>query len=233
MSSSTPTGPGEQEPDDTDTGPLQPITSADSPERVDHGGLSRDNPPPAQETWAGRFDAPLTVTPRQVQRRRSAKPLIAAGEPATTTAQEPSIDSQDVQRLQRMLPRGYPDGACAPIEPPEGLLAQVDCDANTDPGGPQSATYTLSGDKTSLEAAFNTLISAATRVNCPGNIQSPGPWRRNATPDRTSGQLFCGLRDGRPSVVWTDEARLMVSAVRAGPQGPTFPQLYAWWSSHS
>jgi hypothetical protein len=96
-----------------------------------------------------------------------------------------------------------------------------------------TATYSLVKDKATLDAAFNAVLAASTRVNCPGNIQSPGPWRRNATPDKTSGTLFCGLRDDRPTVVWTDDARLVVSSVRAGPQSPTFDELYAWWSSHS
>jgi hypothetical protein len=33
--------------------------------------------------------------------------------------------------------------------------------------------------------------------------------------------------------VWTDDARLVVSSVQAGPQAPTFDELYAWWASHS
>lgn len=113
------------------------------------------------------------------------------------------------------------------------MLAQINCGANTDQGGPVSAAYTLVADNTVLDEVFRSTIASATRVDCPGNIQSPGPWRRNATPDKVSGQLFCGLRDGAPTVVWTDEAKLTVSAVRAGAQGPAFPELYAWWSSHS
>ena len=33
--------------------------------------------------------------------------------------------------------------------------------------------------------------------------------------------------------VWMLPARLLASLVQAGPQSPTFDQLYAWWSSHS
>jgi len=35
------------------------------------------------------------------------------------------------------------------------------------------------------------------------------------------------------TVAWTDDARLVVSTVQSGAQGPTFDELYAWWSSHS
>jgi hypothetical protein len=70
-------------------------------------------------------------------------------------------------------------------------------------------------------------------VNCPGNIQSPGPWRRNATPRQVSGTLVCGLQQSRPTVAWTDDIVLLLGVVRADDKGPTLDQLYAWWSSHS
>ena len=88
-----------------------------------------------------------------------------------------------------------------------------------DPGGPLSATYTLVSDKAALDAAFDDIVRASTRVNCPGNIQSPGPWRRNATPQKTSGVLFCGIQEARPTVVWTDDDDLLVSTVQSGRRG--------------
>lgn len=276
MSSSTPSDPSQHEPtapdddgpgpepDEADTGPLQTVSPDESFGSRWDSDPEWNNPVPAQhETWAGRFDAPLTVSPRQMQRQRDMKPILigtaaaigavvvvggvifwltrpstdsaqpASADPTTSASPEPSANPEDEARLQRQLPRGYPADSCEAAQPPEGVLAQLDCEKNTDAGGPLSARYTLAGDRAALDATFNAAIGAATRVNCPGNIQSPGPWRRNATPDRISGQLFCGLQEGQPTVVWTDVEKMTVSAVRAGPQGPTFPQLYAWWSSHS
>jgi hypothetical protein len=132
-----------------------------------------------------------------------------------------------------MLPPGYPSASCRAMAAPEYALAQVNCDKNSDPGGPLSATYTLVRDKAALDAASNDIVTSSTRVNSPGNIQSPGPWRRNAAPEKISGVLYCGVQDNRPTVAWTDDARLVVSAVQSGDQGPTFSELYAWWSSHS
>jgi hypothetical protein len=83
-------------------------------------------------------------------------------------------------------------------------------------GGPPSATSTLGENKAAFDAALNDMAQASTTVNCPGNIQSPGPWRRNATPDKVSGVLFCGVQDGRPTVAWTDEARRVLSEVQSG-----------------
>nr|CRL75873.1 serine/threonine-protein kinase [Mycolicibacterium komanii] len=171
--------------------------------------------------------------------RPSQDDVQQATPPAPTTASAPvtttttATSSESDERLVRQLPKGYPSGACETLPAPEGVLAQVNCARNVDPDGPESAIFSLVADRASLENAFNDAIAATVRVDCPGKIQSPGPWRRNATPDRVSGQLYCGFSNGQPTVVWTDEEKMTVSAVRAGPTGPTFPQLYAWWSSHS
>ncbi|MCV7282557.1 hypothetical protein H7J88_23255 [Mycolicibacterium flavescens] len=247
------------EPDDADTGPVETAAAEPDP---DGWGPQWDDPAPAQSTWAERFEAPLTISPRTVQRQRDPKPFVIGAavvgvvalvgglvfwwttrppsqdpepltaQPSTSATPEPE-NAEESAQLLRQVPKGYPAGSCEPVDPSEDALAQVVCERNTDPGGPVSATYTLVGDRSALDAGFGAAMAGATRVNCPGNIQSPGPWRRNATPDRISGQLFCGLQDGQPVVVWTDDVKMTVSAVRAGPEGPTFPQLYAWWSSHS
>ncbi|OBK79840.1 hypothetical protein A5650_06285 [Mycobacterium sp. 1164985.4] len=164
------------------------------------------------------------------QRATSTEPTTASAPVATATT---TTSAEDDERLLRQLPKGYPNGVCETTPAPEGVLSQVNCGKNVDPDGPGSATFRLVADRASLEKAFNDTIGASVRVDCPGKIQSPGPWRRNATPDRVSGQLYCGFLNGQPTVVWTDEEKKTVSAVRAGPTGPTFPQLYAWWSSHS
>jgi serine/threonine kinase PknH len=237
----------EPDPDDADTGPL-PVSSPPVPaEERWHAGHG---------TWADKFDAPLTVNPRPV-RRHERKPIVflsavsllivvvvggliywlvrptsdsqsASPSPAPTTTPRPETD-----RLLRLVPTGYSADACKPASEPKDALAQVDCARNTDPGGPVTATYTLVENKAALAAAFNEIVLASTRVNCPGNIQSPGPWRRNATPDKVSGVLFCGVQDGRPTVAWSDESRLVVGKAQSGQEGPTFDELYAWWSSHS
>lgn len=213
---------------------------------------------PHDTDWSRRFE-PLMVTPRPVRRplkpfllvgaaalavvvlaalafwlfRPSSEPDSTATDAAPTTAAEESPDPEAQDRLLRLLPAGYPSESCTPATAGEGALAEVSCEKNSDPGGPLSSTYTLVNDEAALDAAFDDSIRAATRVNCPGNIQSPGPWRRNATPQKTSGVLFCGIQEDRPTVIWTNVDDLLVSTVQSGPQGPTFDQLYAWWSSHS
>ncbi|MBB5167591.1 hypothetical protein [Mycobacterium sp. AZCC_0083] len=70
-------------------------------------------------------------------------------------------------------------------------------------------------------------------VNCPGNVQSPGPWHTNATPDRSTGTLVCGLRGGMPTVAWTRDDEQLVSVAEAAQHGSTLEDLYRWWSAQS
>ena len=151
----------------------------------------------------------------------------------TTTSAPPSADPKSEARLLRILPAGYRAGTCEAVAPPSGARAAASCGPNLDPGGPVAATYTVTEDGPALDTAFNAVVNGSTRVNCPGNIQSPGPWRRNATPQKVSGVLFCGIQQNRPIVAWTNVDESVVAVVESGPQGPTMEQLYAWWGSHS
>lgn len=231
----------EPDPDDDDTGPL-------------HAEGVREQ---AVGTWDRRFDAPLSVNPRPVHNNRRPAVLVAAataavvalgvlawlfwpssdesaaseGDPTTTTHTESPLEAET--RLMGMLPKGYAPDACEGVAPPKGALAQVSCGRNSDAGGPLSATYTLAEDDDALRAMFDGVVSASSVVNCPGNIQSPGPWRRNATPEQVAGTLVCGFQQTKPTVAWSTDAEMMVSEVQSGPQGPNMVQLYTWWASHS
>jgi len=161
------------------------------------------------------------------------RPSPTTPDAGTTSPTSRVADAADQDRLTRLLPPGYPPGTCKPVPPSVDALAQVSCGQNSDRGGPPSATYTLVRDEAALRTALDKIVQSSSTVNCPGGIQSPGPWRRNATPDVTSGTLFCGIQEGHPTVAWTDAGRMLVSAVWSGSQGPPLEQLYAWWSSHS
>lgn len=216
---------------------------------------ARDGGAAAPPHPVGPSAAPSAPTPPRAQ--RPPKPLLLAGaavlviavvgglavwllrpspstpDPGTTSSTPRVADAADQDRLTRLLPPGYPPGTCKPVPPADDALAQVSCGQNSDRVGPPSATYTLVRDEAALRTMFDGIVQSSSTVNCPGGIQSPGPWRRNATPDVISGILFCGIQKGHPTVAWTDAGRMLVSAVQSGPQGPTLEQLYAWWSSHS
>ncbi|MDT5299066.1 MAG: eukaryotic-like serine/threonine-protein kinase [Mycobacterium sp.] len=62
----------------------------------------------------------------------------------------------------------------------------------------------------------------------------PGPWRHLATPSVTEGRVFCGIVGGRPLVVWTNDAELLLARTQSeNTAAPGLDQLYAWWASHS
>lgn len=131
-----------------------------------------------------------------------------------------------------LLPKGYPAGACKPN--PSDTATVVVCTRNADAGGPLAGTYSLHRDKEALGAALARILQIPGQVNCPGNIQSPGPWRRNAAPESPAGILYCAVQNGQPTIAWTNDADRVLNVVQSGPQGgPTLEQLYAWWTTHS
>ncbi|MBE1552248.1 serine/threonine-protein kinase [Mycobacterium sp. OAS707] len=187
------------------------------------------------------------VSPRLVVVAIGAMALLAAvvsvvvwlprSSPPTTersaTPEPIPLNNEAQARLKLMLPLGYPPGRCIPASTPAGAQAVLSCGANLESGGPTSATYTLARDPETLRADFDAVVHSASTVNCPGNIQSPGPWRHNANPTVPVGTLFCGIRNGQPLVAWTNDAQLLLNVVQNAAPGPTLEQLYAWWTTHS
>jgi serine/threonine kinase PknH len=233
------------DPPSADTHAPPPATPDEAPDDSAYAGLYTAPPPVVPRLqpsapgglskpmlWAGAAVAAIVVVGLVVWL------LIPSSESdtavtATSTAPTPTRNAAAESRLRGLLPAGYPADACSAATAPGAALAGMSCGKNADAGGPLTATYTLLPDAGALTTAFDDLVSGATILTCPGNIQSPGPWRRNATPDKVSGTLVCGERDGKPLVAWTTQDESLLSAVQSGPQGPNLVALYAWWASHS
>jgi serine/threonine kinase PknH len=256
------TPPGGAAPDE-DTRPVVAVTRRDEQTVVftpshprptlDDGGQWVDSLRPAprlEDTYAVRLSAPKTLdSQRAPVKRQRPKPVVMAAAVAGAALvgtlgwflwpagdsgpRTPSADAEAQKRLAALLPAGYSPDACTPAELPKGAVAAVNCTKNTDAGGPSSASYVLMKDGVALDAALVEAIANTAVVDCPGNIQSPGRWRRNATPQKIAGTLVCGLPQEHPQVTWTNDARLVLNVARAGPEGPTLDQLYKWWSAHS
>lgn len=157
-------------------------------------------------------------------------PTPAADGPSSTIAAPNGL----LTRLRVLLPPGYPAGSCAPPPSAAAAATVLSCGPNLDPGGPSTATYTLARSPEALQAQFVQVISAASMVVCPGNIQSPGPWRHLATLSVAQGTVFCGIAGGRPLVAWTNDSELLLARTQSeNTAGPGMDQLYAWWASHS
>jgi len=169
----------------------------------------------------------------------SADPSAATSAPPTPVVSPSTTQSSTVAPLEkpeavlRLIPPGYQPGACtADAGVPVGARAALTCTRNVDPGGPESAHYTLFSDKATLQDHFNQVVSASITQVCPGRIMSPGPWRHNATPEITAGTLFCGTRQSDPVIAWTDDAKLLLAVV-ASPEQSSMEQMFTWWTSHS
>lgn len=202
------------------------------------------------------FDDPIFVTP-MARRRTAPRPVVllwvifavvaliagllwlkvfakwSDSAPDTASSMTTTTTSPATLELNRMLPSGYPAGACTPAPVNGGdAVAAMSCGPNVDPGGPTSSTYTLGKDVPGLNASFTDIVKRSTAQICPPNNQSPGPWRRNDSPSVVRGTVFCGLQGGQPVVAWTNDDKLLLSVVRAAPPA-TLESLYLWWSSHS
>lgn len=227
------------------------------PPRADKAKREAPSTAARREPDFGGAAAPAPVVPRPARRREVPKQvvwlwavaivlMVLAGvlitmvvrretaEPPAPPAASPSptVDAAAQAELERLRPAGYPSGRCEEVAAvPAGARAVLSCGANVDAGGPASATYTLVEDAGALQSALDEVISGATTVVCPGNILSPGPWRRNANPTAPAGTLFCGVEGGEAVIAWTTDADLLLNVVRA--DRPAMEGLYRWWSGHS
>ncbi len=157
---------------------------------------------------------------------RESEPEPPAAAPPTAT-----VDTAAQEQLVGLLPAGYPSGSCDQSAAPAGARAVVTCAKNTDAGGPASGTFTLAEDEVALQAAFGGVVSGTSTVVCPGNIQSPGAWRRNATPNVAAGTLYCGIDGDKAVIAWTTDSDLLLNVVQADRRA--MESLYRWWALHS
>jgi hypothetical protein len=137
-----------------------------------------------------------------------------ASVPVTVADQPAPPATVDLARLRGLLPSGYSPSSCKPENSLREVLAEVACAGNSDPDGLPSANYTVVRDKAALQAVFREILKGTRIVVCPGNIQSPGPWRRNANPREVAGTPACAQDNGQPLVVWTTDASLLLSVLQ-------------------
>ncbi|OBF55068.1 protein kinase [Mycobacterium sp. 852002-53434_SCH5985345] len=152
--------------------------------------------------------------------------------PTTTTTTRPANPQG---KLLGMLPAGYPSGACTPATPKSNsiwvnALAMVDCDQNTNQGGPSRAVYGLFANTDLLKKAFDDDVAAVQLMNCPGAGTSPDGWHHDSTPSVTAGMIACGTYKNHPNVIWTNEAKLMLCDVYGDP--PAIEDLHTWWTNY-
>ncbi|OBH72169.1 serine/threonine protein kinase [Mycobacterium mantenii] len=155
-----------------------------------------------------------------------------SGKTAPPSAAAPTGDQA---RLISLLPPGYLPGTCTPATPESGsvwvhAVAMVTCGENTQPGGPTRATYGLFGTPDRLKKAFTDDVGNVSLVNCPGEGRSPVSWHYDETPNDMAGLIACGTYNNHPNVIWSNDARLMLSDVTGDPA--TVEDLHTWWDAY-
>jgi hypothetical protein len=169
----------------------------------------------------------------QTAGRAAAIPLLcgvlfagpANAQPLTPLPTSPA-SPDDIQKLFGLLSKGYSPADCHPQDPEGNQLVEIDCDINSDSGGPISARYALYRDAGSLQSAFSSAIAEDELVACPGINKSPGEWHFQGSPDQTAGSIACGYLDTLSQVVWTNDANLMLGATESLDD---VPRHFQWW----
>ncbi len=142
----------------------------------------------------------------------------------TTTTGQSAAET----RLMSLLPDGYGPGVCKPVDAVTDALATIDCDKNSQTGGPDAARYSLFSDKATLDQHFDAAIKedGEKLSSCPGETApSPTTWHYTATPDTVAGQVACGTYQGSPDILWTRNDDLIL----ADGQGTDLAALHQWW----
>ena len=154
--------------------------------------------------------------------------FAVAGTAAATA--DPNMGSQaDIDALAGSLSKGYDLKNCTPQPIAPGQLASLQCGQNADPAGPAEAKYILFGNGDDLGAMFKTSIKEDVLTNC-GDQKSPTVWHQGSMATSDAGQVACGTFQNAAEVIWTTDAKNVLSYIRAA--NADVPPLYEWWRNN-
>ncbi|CDO90007.1 protein kinase [Mycobacterium triplex] len=158
-------------------------------------------------------------------------PRTTTSTTTTTTTVTGDLEGQ----LLTLIPPGYPSGVCAPATPKPNTvwsdaLAVLDCDQNTNPGGPSKARYGLFANPSVLKDATDADIKLLTLATCPGETNNPQTWQHPNAPKVDVGVVACGTYDNHPNMVWSNTVKLLLCDVFGDP--PTIDELHTWWTKY-
>lgn len=169
-------------------------------------------------TWTLRAPEAAVTSTLTITRTVISTPKTAVSVPAHETV------TPVLRRLLEAVPSGY--RSCEPVRPPVAdALATVDCGQNSNPGGPETARYSLFPTVEALDGGFASAIDEDAVVDCPGGRPSPSTWDYDSTPGQTEGSVACGSFEGSPEVVWTKSSDLMLGLA----QGSDLDTVHQWW----
>jgi hypothetical protein len=149
---------------------------------------------------------------------------------ATATPDPNTGNSSDVNTLAGNLSKGYGLNNCTAQPITGSQLAALTCGQSPDPNGPVQAKYFLFGSSNDLTGWFKNSIKDDVLTACDGKYQSPGPWHQGSNATTNAGQVACGTYQNGAEIIWTTDAKDMLSYIRAS--NTDVPSLYQWWRSN-
>jgi serine/threonine kinase PknH len=143
---------------------------------------------------------------------------------AATAAASPATEA-DTQTLIDLLPTGFTGDNCHSVTPSQSRqLAIMECGKNADPSGPGWGRFTLYSDTSSMDSTFSSIIADDELLTChDGWSPSPTNWRS----DLGNGQVSCGLYEGDPELVWTNNTTSVLGVITR----LDIDSLFAWWQA--
>jgi hypothetical protein len=142
---------------------------------------------------------------------------------SVTATADPNSDT-----LAGSLSKGYTTSNCTPQDAPTGTLAAISCGQNADSKGPVKAMYLLYNNGTDLASSFTSNLKDESLTNC-GDAQSPTVWHQGSA-TTNAGQVACGTYQGAAEIIWTTDAKNVLSYIRAA--NADVPALYEWWRTN-
>jgi hypothetical protein len=144
----------------------------------------------------------------------------ASGDPAGTD------NPADINTLAGSLSKGYGLNNCTPQAVTGSQLARLTCGQSPDSSGPVQAKYILFSSPDDLASSFKASIKDDVLTACGDTGQSPTIWHQgNST--TSSGSLACGTYQNAAEIIWTTDAKNILSYIRAS--NTDVNALYQWW----
>lgn len=142
---------------------------------------------------------------------------------------DPTGTASDVNTLAGSLSKGYGLNNCTAQTITSGELAALSCGQSPDPAGPVQAKYILFANADDMNGSFKASIKDETLTACGDSGNSPTTWRQGST-GATAGQVACGTYQGAAEIIWTTDAKNILSYIRAS--NSDVPTLYQWWRTN-
>ncbi|BBZ37212.1 serine/threonine protein kinase [Mycobacterium conspicuum] len=152
--------------------------------------------------------------------------------PAPSGTPDPGTGTEaDINNLAGNLSKGYGLNNCTAQPITGGQLASLLCGQNPDPKGPVQAKFYLFSKPDDMTTWFKNSAKDDVLVNCgDSSTKGPAPWHQGNNATTNGGQMLCGTYQDGAEIIWTTDAKNILSYIRASNGDTT--ALYKWWQAN-